>query len=67
MAAVKQMHFDGPCPFLTCLKTEPHDHPICPKCGAVRYGNLYCEECRNHLEERRAEFQENMNLIKEAK
>jgi len=42
------IHFDGPCPFLTCFEEGPHSHPVCPKCGAVRYGNLYCEECRSH-------------------
>jgi hypothetical protein len=41
-------HSDGPCPFLTCLQTEPHDHPICPECGAVRWGNMFCETCRSH-------------------
>ena len=37
---------DGPCPFLTCLETEPHTHAVCPDCGAVRYGNpFYCRTC----------------------
>ena len=35
----------GYCPFLTCLRTKPHTHPICPDCGAVRYGSLFCETC----------------------
>lgn len=36
----------GYCPFLTCLETGPHEHPICPECRAVRYGNpLYCPTC----------------------
>lgn len=38
--------FDGSCPFLTCLETGPHVHPVCPECGAVRYGNIFCGECR---------------------
>ncbi len=42
------MHFDGACPFLTCLEAGPHDHEICPDCGAVRYGNIYCLTCRSH-------------------
>ncbi|HBC94345.1 MAG TPA: hypothetical protein DCZ10_15960 [Pelotomaculum sp.] len=50
MSEVKTVEFEGPCPFLTCLKTEKHTHPICPVCGAVRYGNLFCEECRNQME-----------------
>jgi hypothetical protein len=45
---VETIHFDGVCPFLMCLETGPHDHPICPKCGAVRYGNIGCPECRAH-------------------
>lgn len=34
------------CPALTCLAEGPHCHMVCPKCGAVRFGNLYCETCR---------------------
>ena len=45
------MHFDGPCPFLACLEAGPHDHPICPDCGAVRYGNLTCNTCRRQANE----------------
>lgn len=45
---VKTMDFDGPCPFISCLETNPHSHPICPKCGAVKYGNAMCDECRKH-------------------
>jgi hypothetical protein len=40
--------FRGPCPFLTCLDTEAHRHPICPTCEAVRFGNLNCTNCRRH-------------------
>lgn len=43
------MHFDGMCPFLTCLETESHDHEICPECDAVRYGNFYCNTCRERI------------------
>lgn len=39
-------HSDGPCPFLLCLQTGPHDHPICPDCGAVRFGAIDCPICR---------------------
>ncbi len=42
----KLVWFDGQCPFLTCLKTERHSHPVCPECGALRYGNMFCKECR---------------------
>jgi hypothetical protein len=45
----KVMHFDGPCPLLTCFYTGPHSHPICPRCGAVGYGNLTCPVCREHI------------------
>ncbi len=49
MQKVKQyVSFDGPCHFLSCLETGPHFHPICPVCGAVRYGNLFCKECREY-------------------
>lgn len=34
------------CPFLLCLVAEPHTHPVCPDCGAVRYGNAFCGTCR---------------------
>ena len=33
------------CPYLTCLVEEPHTHPSCPDCGAVRYGNSSCPTC----------------------
>jgi hypothetical protein len=41
------------CPFLLCLKPVPHDHEICPECGAVRYGNLFCGTCQTLGKERR--------------
>lgn len=40
------MAFDGPCPFLVCLRTDAHEHPVCGTCGAVRYGNSNCDECK---------------------
>lgn len=43
--------FDGACPFLTCLEEGPHSHPVCPDCGAVRWGNLFCPTCREHFHE----------------
>ena len=33
------------CPFLACLVKEAHTHPACPDCGAVRYGNAFCDTC----------------------
>ena len=42
----EMMQFDGSCPFLLCTITKPHEHPICPECGAVRYGNINCETCK---------------------
>jgi len=56
MTAPETMHFDGPCPFLLCLEEGPHDHPICPDCGAVRYGNMFCETCQAHYAERQEEL-----------
>lgn len=48
------MEFDGPCPMLTCLETEPHSHPVCPDCGAVDFGNWFCTTCReNNMTEER--------------
>lgn len=47
------MHFDGPCLFLTCLETGPHDHEICPTCRALRYGNLFCNTCRERINKAR--------------
>jgi hypothetical protein len=44
----KTTDFDGPCPFLTCSERGPHSHSTCPKCGAVKYGNANCDECRKH-------------------
>lgn len=47
---METIHFDGPCPLLLCLAEVPHDHPICPKCGAVAYGNISCDECRKNVD-----------------
>ena len=33
------------CPFLGCHVREAHEHPVCPDCGAVRYGNMFCQTC----------------------
>lgn len=50
------MDFDGQCPFLACVEDEPHKHAICPNCGAVRFGNLYCYACREYHEAVREEL-----------
>jgi hypothetical protein len=57
---IEVCHIEGYCPFFCCVKTEPHDHSICPECGAVRHGNMFCETCRayskteaSHLEDGR--------------
>ena len=55
-AGPRSMHFDGPCPFLFCLEDRAHTHPICPSCGAVRYGNPFCAECQRHEGELREEL-----------
>ena len=44
------VRFDGPCPFLMCSARRAHSHPVCPDCGAVRYGNISCPTCRQHHE-----------------
>jgi len=37
---------NGPCPFLTCAATGPHEHAVCPTCSAVRHGNpFHCPTC----------------------
>lgn len=54
-----EARFAGACPFLTCTAMEPHSHPTCRSCGAVRYGNLSCPECREKrpaMERREAEL-----------
>jgi hypothetical protein len=54
---VKVIWFDGPCPFLTCLKTTRHSHPVCPKCDTVRYANIFnCDECRANRGKEDAEY-----------
>lgn len=65
MTEPKTMHFDGPCPFLLCLEDGPHDHPICPDCGAVRYGNMYCPTCRAYYQEHREEIITNLHKLME--
>jgi hypothetical protein len=62
----ESVRFDGPCPFLTCLQTEPHDHPVCPDCGAVRWGNAYCETCRSHWPKERTAFRQLLEIGTEA-
>ena len=47
---VDKIHFDGVCPLLMCLADTPHEHPICPKCGAVAYGNICCDECSRNVD-----------------
>jgi len=33
------------CQFLTCQRNNTHPHPVCPWCGAVRFGNIGCPIC----------------------
>lgn len=41
------VRFNGPCPFLMCPIPDTHAHPVCPECGAVRFGNVFgCETCK---------------------
>lgn len=39
------VHSPGPCPLLRCLEAGPHNHPVCPDCGAVDHGNAFCVTC----------------------
>jgi hypothetical protein len=43
---MSDQHFGDTCPFLLCKREGPHTHSVCPVCGAVRYGNAFCEECK---------------------
>lgn len=43
---MSRLRFDGPCPFLSCLRRGPHEHMACESCGAVNHGNLFCAACR---------------------
>lgn len=36
----------GRCPFLLCTEQDPHAHPVCQTCGAVRFGNMFCATCQ---------------------
>lgn len=47
---IEYIEFDGACPLLICLATGLHKHPICPKCGAVGYGNIGCDNCRRNVD-----------------
>jgi hypothetical protein len=42
------VEFDGPCMFLSCLAAQPHAHAVCPTCGAVRFGNMFCQDCERY-------------------
>ena len=55
MRTQETYHAEGPCPFLLCNMTTPHDHPICPDCGAVRYGSLECPTCQRERAKYEAE------------
>lgn len=36
----------GPCPLISCGEQGPHEHAVCPTCGAIRYGNpFHCLTC----------------------
>lgn len=50
IATAKTATFDGPCPFALCHAEGPHSHTVCPDCGAVRHGNIFCKTCRAYLD-----------------
>lgn len=52
----EKMHIKGLCPFTFCVETKPHDHEICPECGAVNYGNVGCATCYSQRERQLEEF-----------
>lgn len=37
---------DEYCPFALCLIQVAHEHPICPTCESLRFGNFDCLHCR---------------------
>jgi len=37
---------DETCPYLMCGVLHSHSHPTCSRCGAVRFGNMFCPDCR---------------------
>ena len=43
---VDLLWFSGPCSFFFCTEKGLHFHPVCPKCGAVRFGNFFCDYCQ---------------------
>lgn len=51
---------DDYCPFLTCLKTGAHEHPVCEECGAVSYGSLGCPKCQEKRPAIDAEIQRDL-------
>jgi len=53
---VSAVFLDGPCLFLTCLETGVHGHDVCPECGAVRFGNVFCRTCLTRCDGLSAEF-----------
>ena len=55
-AEVKYIEAIIHCPFLLCNQPKPHKHPVCPKCGAVGFGNILCQVCRFHKETDAAKF-----------
>lgn len=55
MSADRSWYVAGPCPFLMCTETGPHEHGVCPDCEAVRYGNpFYCLTCNAVMNAERA-------------
>jgi len=61
------VEFNGACPFVTCLKVGKHSHPVCPVCGAVRFGNLSCDECRRQSEPGGLRWKEDQEWLTEMK
>lgn len=41
----ESVEFGGICNFLLCPEFGPHIHYICPECGAVKFGNIFCATC----------------------
>lgn len=47
---IEYFEIDGTCPLLLCLAEGRHKHPICPKCGAVGFGNISCDVCKQNVD-----------------
>ena len=43
------------CPIIWCPLADAHEHKVCPGCGALEYGNVFCTACKKYWQELGAE------------